>query len=90
MMSLDPIADLRLEVVDRVSEAGHGSNEDALGATGWAAWVIDASAELREQETADRACRHHPRLKPMDDASAILVRITRYGVRAEEPQGVRL
>jgi len=47
-------------------------------------------AELRERETADRACRHHPRLKPMDDASAILVRITRYGVRAEEPQGVRL
>ena len=42
-VSLNPIAYLRLEVMDRVSEAGHGSNEDAIGATPWAAWVIDAT-----------------------------------------------
>ena len=32
-------------------------------------------AELRAREADDPACRLHPRLKPMDDASAILVRI---------------
>jgi hypothetical protein len=31
--------------------------------------------ELREREAEDPTCRRHPRLKFMDDASAVLVRI---------------
>ena len=39
----DPTAYVRLEIMDRLSEAGRGSNEDAIGATDRAAWVIDAT-----------------------------------------------
>jgi hypothetical protein len=34
-------------------------------------------AELRRREADDPTCRRHPRLKSMDDASAVLIRIRR-------------
>ena len=34
-------------------------------------------AELRRREVDDPTCRRHPRLKSMDDASAVLIRIRR-------------
>ena len=45
----------------------------ALGVGGLAALC----AELRRREADDPTCRRHPRLKSMDDASAVLVRIRR-------------
>jgi hypothetical protein len=33
--------------------------------------------ELRRREAEDPTCRRHPRLKSMDDASAVLIRIRR-------------
>ena len=39
----EPAAHLRLDVLDRWSEAGRASNEDAIGATRCAAWAIDGT-----------------------------------------------
>jgi Protein phosphatase 2C len=46
-------------------------------------------AELRAREAEDPTCRRHPRLKPSDDASAVLVRVatTRSRCNAQSRQG---